>query len=119
MHELSASERDAYAARRLLPARAVFSCGEVAALRAAAEQVARVAQAALPGASRYAIDGNEYVEADRRLATTLQLEHAPGSHTLRVIEPFHASTPRSTRCSTTRASSSRCAGSSARSASRS
>ena len=34
----------------------------------------------------YAIDGNVYHEAG---GSTIQLEHAPGSRTIRVIEPFH------------------------------
>jgi ectoine hydroxylase-related dioxygenase (phytanoyl-CoA dioxygenase family) len=66
---------------------AVFGAGEIAELQAAAERCAERATAALQGSTnRYAIDGNVYHEAD---GSTIQLEHAPGSQTIRVIEPFH------------------------------
>ncbi len=60
-------------------------------LRAAAEAVARAAELALPEAQeQYAIDGNEYVEATiAGHEATVQLEHAPESRTVRVIEPMH------------------------------
>jgi ectoine hydroxylase-related dioxygenase (phytanoyl-CoA dioxygenase family) len=95
MHELSSEERGAYARDGFVMREAIFSRGEVAELRAAAERVVRAAQAALPHASHYAIDGNEYADAAiGGVATTVQLEHAPGSRTLRVIEPFCALHPR-------------------------
>lgn len=57
------------------------------ALRDAAERcVERAATAIAEGSDSYAIDGNVYHEAG---GATIQLEHAPGSHTIRVIEPFH------------------------------
>jgi ectoine hydroxylase-related dioxygenase (phytanoyl-CoA dioxygenase family) len=94
-HELSAAEREAYARDGFVMRAAIFSRAEVAALCDAAEQIVRSAEAALPGASHYAIDGNCYADARiGELATTLQLEHAPGSRTLRVIEPFCALHPR-------------------------
>jgi ectoine hydroxylase len=91
MHELSAAERRAYAQDGFFVRAAVFSPAEVAELGEAAERVAGMAEGALAGAERYAIDGNEY--ADARIgdvAFTVQLEHAPGSRTVRVIEPFCA-----------------------------
>jgi ectoine hydroxylase-related dioxygenase (phytanoyl-CoA dioxygenase family) len=74
---------------------AVFSGAELAALREAAEAVARLAEAAAQdSAERYAIDGNRYVEAQiGALRATVQFEHAEGSRTLRVIEPFHTLHP--------------------------
>jgi ectoine hydroxylase-related dioxygenase (phytanoyl-CoA dioxygenase family) len=63
----------------------------LAALRDAAEAVVCAAEAALDSrAERYTIDGNRYAELRIGGApATVQLEHAQGSRTLRVIEPFH------------------------------
>jgi ectoine hydroxylase-related dioxygenase (phytanoyl-CoA dioxygenase family) len=86
-HPLTDAERRAWRDDGFFVRRAVFSPAEVAALQAAAERVvARAASAERESAERYAVDGNVYVEAG---GATLQLEHAPGSQTLRVIEPFH------------------------------
>ena len=94
-HALSSAEFGAYERDGFVMRARVFSAAEVAELRSAAEQVARTAAGALACASCYAIDGNDYAEARiGELATTLQLEHAPGSRTLRVIEPFCALHPR-------------------------
>lgn len=94
-HELSASERETYVRDGFVMRAAILSRAEVAELRAAAEEVVCAAQAALPRASRYAIDGNEYADAEiAGAATTVQLEHAPGSRTVRVIEPCCALHPR-------------------------
>jgi ectoine hydroxylase len=91
MHELSASEREAYARDGFFVRAAVFSPAEVAQLREAAERVVRMAEDALASAERYTIDGNDYAEARiGDVAFTVQLEHAPGSRTVRVIEPFCA-----------------------------
>ncbi len=70
---------------------AIFEPDETARLRDAAESVARAADAALPvSEEQYVIDGNEYVEAViAEQAATVQLEHQPGSRTVRVIEPVH------------------------------
>jgi hypothetical protein len=90
-HELTAAEREAWARDGFFVRASVFAASEVSELAAAAEQVVRVAAGALQSASCYAIDGNIYAEARvGEFATTLQLEHAPGSRTLRVIEPFAA-----------------------------
>jgi ectoine hydroxylase-related dioxygenase (phytanoyl-CoA dioxygenase family) len=68
-----------------------FAPGEVARLRAAAERVAeRAARAAALSGEHYSVDGNEYAEA---AGATVQYEHAPGSRTLRVIEPCHRLDP--------------------------
>lgn len=92
---LTAAERTAWREQGFFFREAVFAPGELAALGAAAEAVVRRAEAGLAaGGTRYAIDGNTY--ADLRLAgrrATVQLEHAPGSRTVRVIEPFHALHP--------------------------
>ena len=95
MHELSGAERAAYESDGFFIRAAIFSRAEVAQLRDAAEEVVRLAEAALPSARRYAIDGNEYADARvGALETTVQLEHAPGSRTVRVVEPFCALHPR-------------------------
>jgi phytanoyl-CoA hydroxylase len=85
--ERAAWERDGFFVRH-----AVLPEAEVAELRDAAERVATRADAsrACP-TERYDIDGNVYLEAD---GSTIQLEHAPDSQTLRVIEPFHHLDPR-------------------------
>jgi hypothetical protein len=95
MHELTPAERAAWTRDGFFLRAAVFSAAEVAALREAAELVARLAERALEGAARYAIDGNTY--ADARIGgalTTVQLEHTPGSQTIRVVEPCCALHPR-------------------------
>ena len=88
---LSASERGSWERDGFFARERVFESAEVERLRAAAEEVARAANAALPESEdQYAIDGNEYVEVrfgDR--TATVQLEHQPGSRTVRVIEPVH------------------------------
>jgi ectoine hydroxylase len=84
---LSDDERRAWREDGFFLRRAAFAAAEVAAFQLAAERVAeRAARAALASAQRYAVDGNVYVEA---AGSTLQFEHAEGSSTLRVVEPFH------------------------------
>jgi ectoine hydroxylase len=86
-HLLTDPERRAWRDDGFFVRRGCFSRDEVAALRAAAERVAEAAErAARASAERYAVDGNEYLEA---AGATLQFEHRPGSATLRVVEPFH------------------------------
>ena len=95
MFELSGAEREAYARDGFVMRAAVFSREEVRDLCEAAEAVVASAERALPEARHYAIDGNEYAEARvGGFDTTVQLEHAPGSRTLRVIEPFAGLHPR-------------------------
>lgn len=92
MHGIREDERKAYAESGFFVREAVFESAELEGLRAAAERVvARAEQAAravppTDPARVYAIDGNRYVEIER---ATVQLEHAPTSSTIRVIEPFH------------------------------
>jgi ectoine hydroxylase-related dioxygenase (phytanoyl-CoA dioxygenase family) len=89
---LEAHERTAYEEDGFFIRHAVLSDAEIEALRDAAEAVAARAEASRSQPDeRYAIDGNVYLEAD---GSTIQLEHAPGSETLRVIEPFHHLDPR-------------------------
>jgi ectoine hydroxylase len=84
---LSADERRAWRDDGFFLRRGALAPHEVAELRAAAERVAANAEeAARAGGERYAVDGNVYVEA---AGSTLQFEHAEGSATLRVVEPFH------------------------------
>lgn len=64
----------------------VFDADELAELQDAAERCVERIHAALVSSEHYAIDGNVYHEAG---GSTVQLEHAPGSRTIRVIEPFH------------------------------
>ena len=88
---LSAAEREAWKRDGFFVRERVFSEAETTRLREAAEDVARAAAAALPrSAEQYAIDGNEYHEAEiREHPATVQLEHSEGSQTIRVIEPVH------------------------------
>ncbi len=83
---LSAAERRAWHRDGFFVRRAVFSAPELEALRAGAERVAARAEAAACQGEHYSVDDNRYCEAG---GATLQYEHAPGSRTLRVIEPFH------------------------------
>jgi ectoine hydroxylase-related dioxygenase (phytanoyl-CoA dioxygenase family) len=84
---VSEAERRAWSEDGFFVRAAVFDVGEVAALCAAAERcVSRAATAVESSTTSYAIDGNVYHEAG---GSTIQLEHAPGSQTIRVIEPFH------------------------------
>ncbi|HVH06302.1 MAG TPA: phytanoyl-CoA dioxygenase family protein, partial [Myxococcota bacterium] len=86
-HRLRDEERRAWRDDGFFVRPAALAPAEVAALRAAAERVtARAAELERQSADRYAVDGNVYVEAG---GATLQFEHAEGSRTLRVIEPFH------------------------------
>jgi len=88
-------ERRAWREQGFFFRRAAFSAAELADLGRAAEAVVRLAEAALgEGAQHYTIDGNGYAEVRiGAAAATVQLEHAPGSRTLRVIEPFHSLDP--------------------------
>ena len=84
---LDASERRAWRDDGFFVREAVFSAPEVEELRDAAERVvARALEAARGAQGDYRVDGNRYQPAAGAL---LQYEHAPGSATLRVIEPFH------------------------------
>ena len=81
-HERSAWERDGFFIRER-----VFGARAVRELRAAAERAAsRAGVAAGSGGRGYEIDGNRYHEV---AGATIQYEHAAGSGTIRVIEPFH------------------------------
>lgn len=83
---LSAPERRAYAEDGFFIRKGAFGEGEIADLRDAVECCAARASAASAGGRTYQIDGNVYCEAS---GTTIQFEHAPGTKTVRVIEPFH------------------------------
>lgn len=92
---LSPAERKAWDEQGFFFRENAFTAAELATLGAAAEAVVRRAQDGLAaGGESYAIDGNTYVELQLSgRAATVQLEHAPGSRTVRVIEPFHALHP--------------------------
>lgn len=84
---ITASERRAWEQDGFFLRRSVFTADEIEAFRAGAERcVARIHDALLDANEHYAIDGNVYHEAG---GSTVQLEHQPGSQTIRVIEPFH------------------------------
>src|SRR5215471_9719940 len=84
---LSEAERRAWRDDGFFVRAAVFGADELAVLCAAAERcVARATAEIASGSTHYAIDGNVYHEAG---GSTVQLEHSPGSQTIRVIEPFH------------------------------
>jgi hypothetical protein len=83
---LSERERRAWREDGFFLRPSVFAGEELSALRDAAERV-RVLAARLSAEGRaYEVDGNRYVDAG---AVTVQLEHRPGSPSLRVVEPFH------------------------------
>jgi hypothetical protein len=85
--DLSPAERRAWQRDGFFVRRRAFAGPELAALRVAAERAVARAQAAVASVGEdYAIDGNRYSEA---AGSTVQFEHAPGSGTIRVIEPFH------------------------------
>ena len=88
---LTPSERKAWRHDGFFVRERVFASPEIRRLREAAEDVARAADATLPeSGDQYTIDGNEYVEAKLGAhQATVQLEHHPGSRTVRVIEPVH------------------------------
>jgi hypothetical protein len=92
---LARDERAAWREAGFFFRAAAFAPGEVTALGEAAEAVVRAAEAAVAaGGERWAVDGNVYVEVSiGGRAATVQLEHTPGSRTVRVIEPFHALHP--------------------------
>ncbi len=84
---LTDGERRAWAEDGFFVREAAFGADELVALRDGAERcVALVTDAIAVASERYAIDGNVYHEAG---GATVQLEHAPRSRTIRVIEPFH------------------------------
>ena len=84
---LSDDERRAWREDGFFLRRCALGAEEVRELQEAAERVAaRAGAEAAASAERYAVDGNVYVEA---AGATLQFEHAEGSATLRVVEPFH------------------------------
>lgn len=84
---LSDAERGVWRDDGFFTREAVFGVDELAALRDAAERcVGRATDAMEQSCEQYAIDGNVYREAG---GATIQLEHALGSRTIRVIEPFH------------------------------
>ncbi len=81
------AERRAWEEDGFFLRKAVFAADEIREFGDAAERcVARIHDALLGANERYAIDGNVYHEAG---GSTVQLEHQPGSRTIRVIEPFH------------------------------
>jgi ectoine hydroxylase len=84
---LTPDERRAWRDDGFFIRRLQLRTSELEALRDAAERVvARVTREAQSAGEHYAIDGNRYCEVPE---STLQYEHAPGSGTARVIEPFH------------------------------
>ena len=84
---IDARERQAWDEDGFFVRASVFSDLELAALRVAAERVARLAAGHKEAPEqRYAIDGNVYLEGG---GSTIQLEHGSPAGTLRVVEPFH------------------------------
>ncbi|MBJ21980.1 MAG: phytanoyl-CoA dioxygenase family protein [bacterium] len=96
--ELSESERAQYRENGFFVRASVFGALDIERLREAAERVVaeagrasdekvdQISRSAVPGSDDYRIDGNRYIEA---ADATVQFEHAEGSRTIRVIEPFH------------------------------
>jgi len=83
---LSALEKRAYAEDGFFIRKGIFAEGEIDVIRDAVECCAARASAATASGRTYQIDGNVYCEAS---GATIQFEHAPGTKTVRVIEPFH------------------------------
>ncbi len=80
-------EKRAYAEDGFFVRAGAFAEAEIDEIRDAVECCAtRAGAAAAAGGHTYEIDGNVYCEAS---GATIQFEHAPGSKTVRVIEPFH------------------------------
>lgn len=91
-HRLDEEERRAFGEDGFFVRSRALAPREVADLCAAAERAAaRAGSAARCGGEGYVVDGNRYHEAG---GATIQFEHAPGSETIRVIEPFHHLDPR-------------------------
>jgi len=90
--DLTPEERKRWDEDGFFVRKAVFSEAEIEELRAAGEDVVAAATDAVTREGEsYRIDGNRYHEAG---GATIQYEHAPGSRTIRVIEPFHHLHPR-------------------------
>jgi len=83
---LTAAERAQYDRDGFFVRLRAFAADEVETLRAAAERAVQRATGSAPDGDDYHWDGNRYREA---AGSTVQYEHAPGSETIRVIEPFH------------------------------
>ena len=89
-YSLTESEWRAWREDGFFVRRAVFEAREVEAMRAASDRVRDTALRLATEGRAYEVDGNRYVDAG---AVTVQLEHRPGSPSLRVVEPFHALDP--------------------------
>jgi hypothetical protein len=83
---LTESEQRAWREDGFFARMCVFSDAEIETLRAAADRVRDAALRLVEDGEPYAVDGNRYVDAG---PVTVQLEHRPGSPSLRVVEPFH------------------------------
>jgi phytanoyl-CoA hydroxylase len=83
---LTAFERRVYAEDGFFIRKGVFGEDEIDDIRDAVECCAARASAATAGGRTYQVDGNAYCEAS---GATIQFEHAPGTKTVRVIEPLH------------------------------
>lgn len=92
---LEEAERHAWEQDGFFSRPSQFGPGEIDALRTAAEEVVKRAEACISASpDHYEIDGNAYVEVPALgEGATVQFEHAPDSRTVRVIEPFHAQHP--------------------------
>ncbi|MCP5056566.1 MAG: phytanoyl-CoA dioxygenase family protein [bacterium] len=92
---LTPAERRAWEEDGFFCRPSLFGSSEIDALRTAAEAVVKQAEACVSASlDHYVIDGNEYVEVPALgEGATVQLEHAPESRTIRVIEPFHGLHP--------------------------
>ena len=64
----------------------VFNEAEVAAFQQAATEACDKAVAMAPGGKTYFLDNKRFVDCGH---LTIQFEHQPGSHLVRVIEPVH------------------------------
>ncbi len=87
---LTLEERRRYDRDGFLVREAVLAAAELGRLRAAAERTAAAAATLADGGHSYQLDGNRFVDAGY---VTVQFEHRPGSHSVRVVEPAHVFDP--------------------------
>jgi len=85
-HALTPVERADYDRDGFFVRERSFAADEIEALRDAAERAVARAASGAPAGADYRYDGNRYRET---VGSTVQYEHAPGSETIRVVEPFH------------------------------
>lgn len=85
-YRLTAAEAHEYERDGFLVRHRAFSDAEIDRLRRSVERAAVLAHALSKRGRTYILDGKRFVDAGH---VTVQFEHAPGSETIRVVEPVH------------------------------